>query len=157
MTGDGNENPTGSATSSRRRALLQRALKASLTIWAAGVGVPAAIYVWPMRREGPGSGTVKAGATKDLAVGKSVLVKAGGAPILLIRESTDKVRAFSAICTHLGCLVNWRRDPGDIFCPCHGGRFDLDGKVIGGPPPRPLPEYPVSIVDGEIQIKVNPE
>lgn len=139
-----------------RRVVLERALVASAVSWAAGMGVPAAIYLWPMRREGPGLDTANAGAAENLAVGDAALIKAREAPILVVRESPDEIHAFSAICTHLGCLVHWRKEEKDIYCPCHGGRFDLEGSVIGGPPPRPLPRYSVSIVEGEIQVNLRP-
>lgn len=137
-----------------RRAVLEWAFVASAATWAAGMGVPAAVYLWPMRREGPGLDSISAGSADSLAVGESTLVKAQAAPILVVRKSQDEIRAFSAICTHLGCLVHWRKDSQDIFCPCHGGRFDVEGKVIGGPPPRPLPRYPAAIVDGDIQVNL---
>lgn len=139
-----------------RRTALERALVVSAAAWAAGMGVPAGIYLWPMRRGGPGLDTAHAGADESLAVGESALIKAREAPILLVRESADKIHAFSAICTHLGCLVHWRKKEKDIYCPCHGGRFDLEGNVFGGPPPRPLPRYTVSIVEGEIQVNLRP-
>lgn len=135
-----------------RRVLLERALQASVAVGVTGMVVPAAIYLWPMRREGPESGTVDVGATTEIAVGGGRLVKARETPVLLVRESEAEIRAFSAICTHLGCLVQWRKDSQDIFCPCHGGRFALDGRVIGGPPPRPLPQYAVEIADGRIRV-----
>ena len=151
---EGNANPSGenSTELAARRLFLERALKLSATVWAAGLSVPAAIYIWPGRREGPARGSIAAGPADKLEVGASTLVKAEGSPILLVRTTTEEIRGYSAICTHLGCLVGWRKEQGDIYCPCHGGRFNLDGKVIGGPPPSPLHRYPVTIVEGVIQI-----
>lgn len=137
-----------------RRKVMQCALQAGAATWAAGMLTPPVIYLWPAGTEGPGAGTVKAGLAKDLPPGKSMLVKVEGRPLLLLRLASGEFRAFSAICTHLGCLVDFRKEQGDVFCPCHGGRFDLEGKVTGGPPPRPLPQYPVVVVEGEIQVKV---
>ncbi|MBI4353509.1 MAG: Rieske 2Fe-2S domain-containing protein, partial [Candidatus Omnitrophica bacterium] len=57
---------------------------------------------------------------------------------------------FSAICTHLGCVVDWNGRKREIECPCHAGSFGLEGEVLAGPPPKPLPAYPVSVVDGKI-------
>ncbi|RME66309.1 MAG: hypothetical protein D6778_04940 [Nitrospirae bacterium] len=56
--------------------------------------------------------------------------------------------ALSPVCTHLGCLVNWNYLKGEFQCPCHGGRYDIKGRVIGGPPPRPLTRLPLKI-EGE--------
>jgi Rieske Fe-S protein len=59
-------------------------------------------------------------------------------------ESTD-LRAFNAICTHTDCTVEFRPQQGDIFCYCHNGRYNLDGKNVSGPPPRPLEPYKVAV------------
>lgn len=59
--------------------------------------------------------------------------------------------AISAVCTHLGCIV--QRDPGGFVCPCHGSVFDPDGAVIGGPAPTPLKWYAVNLApDGQIEV-----
>lgn len=49
------------------------------------------------------------------------------------------VFALSAVCTHLGCITRFLSDQNIIACPCHGSRFDLEGNVVEGPAPRPLP------------------
>ena len=67
-------------------------------------------------------------------------------------SSPEGVTAFSSTCTHLGCLVNYRRDKQEFVCPCHSGRYDLTGKNIGGPPPAPLTRFPVRIRDGIVHI-----
>lgn len=135
-----------------RRVVLERAIGGALAVAVTGVGVPAAVYLWPIRDAGAEGEVVKLGQESELSVGDAKLIKVREAPLLLVRESQQKIRAFSAVCTHLGCLVQWRKATKDIACPCHGGRFDLDGKVLAGPPPRPLAQYAVSIVDGEIQV-----
>jgi cytochrome b6-f complex iron-sulfur subunit len=55
---------------------------------------------------------------------------------------------FSATCSHLGCLVNYHKDKQEFVCPCHGGRYDLAGKNIAGPPPAPLTRFPIRMQDG---------
>ncbi len=60
--------------------------------------------------------------------------------------------AFSNICSHLGCRVRWIEDQEQFFCPCHNGVFAKDGTVLEGPPPRPLDEYEVRVVDEQIEI-----
>jgi Rieske Fe-S protein len=61
---------------------------------------------------------------------------------------------FSATCSHLGCLVNYHKDKSEFICPCHGGRYDLKGRNIAGPPPAPLAQFPVRKRDGMISIGV---
>lgn len=151
---DGKRSDQEEPSSPDRRKVLRCALQAGAATWAAGMLTPPVVYLWPAGAEGPGKGTVKAGLANDLPPGKSMLRKADGKPLLVVRLASGEFRAFSAICTHLACLVDYRKEQEDVFCPCHGGRFDLEGKVIGGPPPKPLPTYPVAVVEGEIQVKV---
>jgi len=61
---------------------------------------------------------------------------------------------LSATCSHLGCLVNYHKDKGEFICPCHGGRYDLKGMNIAGPPPAPLSRFPVKMQDGMIFVGV---
>jgi cytochrome b6-f complex iron-sulfur subunit len=61
---------------------------------------------------------------------------------------------FSATCSHLGCLVNYHKDKQEFVCPCHGGRYDLTGKNIAGPPPAPLTRFPVKKQGGMIMVGV---
>jgi Rieske Fe-S protein len=68
-----------------------------------------------------------------------------GKPCLLVRTPAGEIRAFNAICTHVGCTVEFRSAEGDIFCNCHDGVFNLNGQNVSGPPPRPLQQYKVTI------------
>jgi Rieske Fe-S protein len=69
----------------------------------------------------------------------------GNRPGILIRIPGGDLRAFSAVCTHLGCTVQYRSDRQDIWCACHNGVYDLNGKNVSGPPPRPLEPYKVQV------------
>jgi cytochrome b6-f complex iron-sulfur subunit len=71
----------------------------------------------------------------------------GGKPCLIIRTpgSEGEIRAFSAVCTHLECTVEFREAQADIFCNCHNGVYDLNGHNVSGPPPRPLEMYKVAL------------
>jgi cytochrome b6-f complex iron-sulfur subunit len=61
--------------------------------------------------------------------------------------------AVSAVCTHLGCITQWKPELEQIACPCHGSKFRMDGTKIEGPAPRPLPHYSISLtVEGELQV-----
>ena len=62
-------------------------------------------------------------------------------PALVVRTPTGEVKAFNATCSHLACTVQYRTDLEHIWCACHNGHYDLNGKNIAGPPPRPLTEY----------------
>jgi len=71
-----------------------------------------------------------------------------------IVSSTAGLVVFSATCSHLGCLVNYHKEKREFICPCHGGRYDLTGKNIAGPPPAPLTRFPVRVRDGTIYIGI---
>jgi len=87
-------------------------------------------------------------AISDLNVGSALQIKlASGDPGILIRTATDAVCAFSAVCTHEGCTVDYHTASKELICPCHGARFDplQNGKAIAGPTRTPLTELPVAI------------
>ncbi|MGD8921966.1 MAG: ubiquinol-cytochrome c reductase iron-sulfur subunit [Candidatus Zixiibacteriota bacterium] len=73
--------------------------------------------------------------------------------IILITPEGE-VKAFSAICTHLSCTVQYRPDQAIIWCACHNGKYDLQGRNIAGPPPRPLEEYTVHVDESTGKIAV---
>ena len=62
------------------------------------------------------------------------------------------MRAFTAICTHLNCTVQYRADLDHIWCACHDGHYDINGKNISGPPPRPLEQYVVNVRGDDIVV-----
>jgi Rieske Fe-S protein len=62
--------------------------------------------------------------------------------------------AMSNICTHLGCHIRWITEQNKFFCPCHNGEFDIQGKVVAGPPPRPLDRYDVKVENDQLYILV---
>ena len=70
-----------------------------------------------------------------------------------IVRTPDGFYAISAVCTHLGCITQWRPDTNTIACPCHGSKFKSDGTKIEGPAPRPLPHFGISLTaDGELRV-----
>ena len=66
------------------------------------------------------------------------IVRFGADPVIVIRVDEGDFRAFSATCTHLDCIVEYQREHARIWCNCHNGQYDLHGKNVGGPPPKPL-------------------
>ena len=86
----------------------------------------------------------------DLAPNTGKLVKFGQKPVMLVRTSSGQYRAYSAVCTHLGCTITYKPGKENFYCNCHGGTYNLDGKVIAGPPPKPLHPYKVSLRDDQI-------
>ena len=83
----------------------------------------------------------------ELPIGGVKYITYGGVPGIVLR-TPESVKAFSLICTHLGCTIQWQAGNDEFYCACHDGRYDQFGEVIGGPPPVPLEQFPVS-VEGE--------
>ena len=81
----------------------------------------------------------------------------GGRPdarVFVKRTPDGNIIALSAVCSHLGCIVNYDRIKDQFVCPCHGGRYDGNGKNISGPPPAPLARLPVRIAGAYIQVGI---
>jgi Rieske Fe-S protein len=74
--------------------------------------------------------------------------------IVYVDRQGDGYRVLSAVCTHLGCSVRWDAGAGQYKCPCHGGVYDRDGRVVAGPPPRPLDRLPVRVNPDTAEIEV---
>jgi len=92
------------------------------------------------------------GKVQDLTPNTGKIIKFGTQPVLLIRLAQSEWRAFSAVCTHLGCIVQYDGARRIIWCACHNGQYDLNGKVIAGPPPAPLTEYVVHLRGDQIVV-----
>ena len=73
--------------------------------------------------------------------------------VWVVRQGASNFNVFVARCTHLGCAYNWDADTKQFECPCHGGSYALDGRVLGGPPPRPLDALENQVKDGKLVIK----
>lgn len=71
--------------------------------------------------------------------------------IYVVRQN-DELIALSPVCTHLGCLVNWNRNINEFQCSCHGGRYGMDGTVLGGPPPAPLTRLPIEFREDKLYV-----
>lgn len=80
------------------------------------------------------------------------IFKFGSRPGILVRTPAGDLRAFTAVCTHLNCTVQYRSDLQHIWCACHNGHFDLNGRNIEGPPPRPLDAFVVNARGNQIVV-----
>lgn len=113
---------------------------------------PALKFILPPRVAEAMEQMVVAGKLGELAPNSGKIFKFGRRPGLLINTPSGELRAFDAICTHLQCTVQYRSDFEDIWCACHNGHYDLFGKNISGPPPRPLPRFDVELRGDEIVV-----
>ncbi len=88
----------------------------------------------------------------QVGVGQAHFFQFHGHPAVVLQKSPGVFAAFSAICTHLGCIVKWVPEKEEFLCPCHGGRYASDGKVLAGPPPKPLQTIPVALAGDNLLI-----
>jgi cytochrome b6-f complex iron-sulfur subunit len=95
---------------------------------------------------------VVGGRAGDMRPNSGKIVKFGNRPVLLVCLSDTEWRAFSAVCSHLNCTVQYQDSTRQIWCACHNGLYDLNGKVVSGPPPKPLEEYTVRLRGDEVVI-----
>ena len=113
---------------------------------------PLLSFLIPPKTAEPTVNSVKAGMSKDFPSNSSNIIKFGKKPVILIKTDEGNFKAFSATCTHLDCIVQYKNDTKQIWCACHNGTYDLSGRNVSGPPPRPLEEYEVKIIKDEIVI-----
>ena len=138
--------------SEQRRKLLNLLLGTSVGATLAAILYPILKFMIPPEVIEATQTSVIAGRVNDLPPNSGKIFKFGNKPGLLVRTPTGEYKAFSAVCTHLDCIVQYRPDMRLIWCACHNGQYNLSGKNIAGPPPRPLEEYVVNIRGEEIVV-----
>jgi cytochrome b6-f complex iron-sulfur subunit len=95
---------------------------------------------------------VLASKLSELPANSGKIFRFGSRPGIVLRTPDGAVRAFSAVCTHLNCTVQYRPEFQNIWCACHNGVYDLQGKNISGPPPRPLEAYKVDVSGDDVYV-----
>jgi Rieske Fe-S protein len=161
--------PSGSSS---RRTWLLGSLIASVAATVAAFLYPVARFLRPRAATRSGALDVVAKfRVNEIRQAKDNPFDFGGKPCLIVLTTAGAkrlargepvragdVKAFNAICTHVDCTVAYRPDHDDIFCNCHDGVYDLNGRNVSGPPPRPLEEYKVRLegdTPGEEEIIVS--
>lgn len=135
---------------SSRRRFLDYLLGSTLFATLAAVLYPVLKFMSPPQVIESTQNSVVAGKITEFPVNSGKIFKFGNKPGIIVRTANGDLKAFSAVCTHLECIVQYKPDTKQIFCACHNGQYNLEGKNIGGPPPRPLEEYSVNNRGGEI-------
>ena len=113
---------------------------------------PAIDYMLPPPVAESTSRSVSAAKVGELKNNNGKIFKFGSRPALLVRTVEGEYRAFSAVCTHLNCTVQYREDLHEIWCACHNGLYDLEGRNVSGPPPRPLEMFEVHVQGEDIVV-----
>ncbi len=151
----------------RRRFLGRLSLVLSAAIGAVVTLPVIAFLLAPLTRKGPRVWR-SVGPAEGFIIGQTVSVAfedasplpwagvAGRTAAWLRRDGLERFTAFTVHCTHLGCPVRWVAEAELFLCPCHGGVYYADGTVSAGPPPRPLPQYPVRVRNGQVEILTSP-
>jgi Rieske Fe-S protein len=111
---------------------------------------PVLRYLVPPAVADLGADEVIAGKAGEIKPNGSKIFRFGTRPALLIVTADGEYRALSAICTHLACTVQYRSDLRQVWCACHNGTYDLNGRNVSGPPPRPLEQFQVHVRGEEI-------
>ena len=127
-----------------RRSFLKYLLSTSLVGFLASVLYPIVSYLNPPKQNEVEVSSVLAGKISDFEKDSGKIIRFGNKPVLVIRTEKDEFKALSAVCTHLDCTVQYKKDMGLIWCACHNGKYDLNGKNVSGPPPRPLEVFQIN-------------
>ena len=136
----------------KRRSFLNYFLGGSLGATLSAIVYPVIQFLIPPVVSEAAQSNVVAASANELRPGEGKIFKFGSQPGLLVRTPTGDVRAFSAVCTHLNCTVQYRSDLEHIWCACHDGHYDINGRNISGPPPRPLEQYAVNLRGDDIVV-----
>jgi Rieske Fe-S protein len=128
-----------------RRVFLDAVLTVGFVSTAVAIAYPVSRYLVPPDIGEPGNSSVTAGKASALKPNSGVLFQFGTRPGIVVRTPDGEIRAFSAVCTHLDCTVQYKTDTSQLWCACHNGTYDLAGNVVSGPPPRNLDKFVVNL------------
>jgi Rieske Fe-S protein len=135
-----------------RRAFLLNLLKGGVLALVGSALYPIARYIYPPKGQEASVSSAVAAKVGELALNSAKIFRFGNRPAMLVRTPQDEIRAFSAVCTHLNCTVQYDQEASIIWCACHNGKFDLNGRVISGPPPKPLESFQVNLRGEDIVV-----
>jgi Rieske Fe-S protein len=127
-----------------RRRFLDGILGTGFASTLAAIVYPVWRYLIPPAGGEPATQSVVAAQASQLKPNSGMLFKFGSKPGLLVRTPEGELQAFSAVCTHLQCTVQYKADTSQVWCACHNGLYDLAGNVVSGPPPRSLERLTVN-------------
>ena len=137
---------------SSRRSFLDFMLGTGFIGWFLTVTYPVFRYLKVPAQAESVPTSVKAASLVQLQVNQGLVFRFGNKPAILVRKADGSFKAFSAVCTHLDCTVQYRDDLQKIWCACHNGLYDLNGQNIAGPPPRPLEEFKVAVKGEDVLV-----
>ena len=136
-----------------RRRFVEVLLGGGLLATALAFIYPVLRYLIPPQSTDLGADSVVAAHVGELKPNSGKIFRFGNRPGLLIRTADRQNRAMSATCTHLSCTVQYRADLHEVWCACHNGLYDLNGRNISGPPPRPLESFDVQVRGEDVYVR----
>ncbi len=137
---------------STRRDFLNTVIGGGFFAWFLGILYPIFTFLQPPKSKEVKISQVVIGKVEDMAKDSSKIIKFGDKPVIVIRKASGEYVALTAICTHLDCTVQYRKDFGQIYCACHNGRYDLNGKNVSGPPPAPLEKFAITLRGDDVVV-----
>jgi len=145
MSGPAEFPATAAAGRFDRRKFLDVLLTVGFVSTAAAIAYPVARFLVPPESGEAATNSVVAAKAAALKPNSGVIFPFGSKPAIVVRSTDGELRAFSAVCTHLECTVQFKTDTSQIWCACHNGLYDLAGSVVSGPPPRGLERFTVNL------------
>ena len=136
---------TPAAGSFDRRSFLDVLLTVGFVSTAAAIAYPVARYLVPPESGEAATNSVVAGKAAALKPNSGMIFPFGSKPAIVVRAADGQMSAFSAVCTHLECTVQFKPDTSQIWCACHNGLYDLAGNVVSGTRPRNLERFTVNL------------
>jgi Rieske Fe-S protein len=136
--------PSAGSVRFNRRTFLDALLTVGFVSTAAAIAYPVGLYLVPPPSGEPETASVVAAKAAELKPNSGKVFRFGNRPAIVVRTADGDLRAFSAVCTHLDCTVQFKADTSQLWCACHNGMYDLGGNVVSGPPPRPLEKFAVN-------------
>ena len=133
-----------------RRRFLDGFLGVSITALMGAVLYPVLRYLSPPRVPEAAGDRVLAAKVSEVAREGWKIFPFGAEPAILIQIAAGEYRAFTATCTHLECTVQFEAASKRIWCACYNGWYDLAGRNVAGPPPRPLTAFTVQVEGDDI-------
>ena len=128
-----------------RRSFLDTVLNVGYVSTAAAIAYPVTRFLIPPKSGEPATASVVAAKAASLRPNSGIVFQFGNKPAIVVRTTDGELRAYSAVCTHLECTVQFKADTSQLWCACHNGIYDLSGNVVSGPPPRSLEKFNVNV------------
>lgn len=141
----------------KRRNILRWLLAGALTAFIAPLAYAVGKFL-AFQGAFSGSKTAKLSAAELTPDSPSKLVEIEGEPVIVVREADNSIRAFTATCTHLGCIVSFKPQIPGFYCKCHSGKYDVNGVNVPGTRPKsPLTELVVNQQADDLEVSLTPK